>query len=620
MDPVNALKMAAIGFLDDKYTTEKIPIAMAFAELSVTGRHSLEKYLANTPTMDILFPLVSADPAAQGRLPVDVEDAINRALTHAQHVLQVIMGDTAFRKEHRSDFEYIAVSGEDDLPLRPINVESTPFPQYDLVVTVPFNVNAYNGKPEKIVEYKIQTRYMIASSNVIITKANGVMDKILGFPTDPPPSLPPNGRVFLYIHGHMSGVEEALDLTKAFHSLATADSPITVISVDLPGMSYATSPIDDLEKFPFPERMQTSWWDMFWKKLTAYPTLDFIEKFIFAFVDTLDSIIPLKAQIAAVIGGSLGGHMGLRLSRRANEVSWLISSKIVTWSPISAAPSIDGTITGTGTKITLENRIKEREIVGGKNDSRINYFKTVYTDPTLQILFTILPTQPKMWYRDDWKPCQSNYIADSHQGRREVYRETFRIWHWRTALECAIFSFHDPEFGENEPRYLSMNATMLLASGSKDDFFGVNIFTNTRILANLMVNTMGTTLFLLNTGHSIHNERPKELAKAILDFVNGTSQKVSAPGGFCQFFGASVVACLSYSYGTSESCQSWADEGSNQCCDWIPCSWACQAYYWIANWVCQAYYWIANWVCQSWTTLVTKVCNVFKTINTWICE
>jgi pimeloyl-ACP methyl ester carboxylesterase len=315
----------------------------------------------------------------------------------------------------------------------------------------------------------------------------------------------------------MSRLEEACDLARAFHRMATEEMPITVISMDLPGMGYATSPIDP-EQSSFPSAAETSY-------PSAFPNLDFIEKFVLAFVDALDPLISLKRRLTAIVGGSLGGHMGLRLTRRSRELPWL--KHVVSWSPISVGPSLANRwIIGRLVKRRASRPAGMTEAVSEDPamDSRCRYFNRVFNKPTAAIgPLTILPPQPRLWYREDWQPCKELYIAGSRLERREIYRPAFRQWHWRVGLECTIYSFLDPEPGQTSPRYLSMTVPTLLAAGSEDDDFGVKIFSNTRALARRMTDTPGTTLFLLHTGHSIHNERPGELAQAILNFARGSS-------------------------------------------------------------------------------------------------
>ena len=59
----------------------------------------------------------------------------------------------------------------------------------------------------------------------------------------------------------------------------------------------------------------------------------------------------------------------------------------------------------------------------------------------------------------------------------------------------------------------------LLIGSAQDNFPGSNIFDATKKLAALMTATPGTGLFLSNTGHSVHFERPRFLAGEIADFL-----------------------------------------------------------------------------------------------------
>src|SRR5262249_28862795 len=66
--------------------------------------------------------------------------------------------------------------------------------------------------------------------------------------------------------------------------------------------------------------------------------------------------------------------------------------------------------------------------------------------------------------------------------------------------------------------------------------------------------------------------------------------------------------CLEWGLGVVQQCQQWADEGYNacghwsdqgqeECCDRAPCSWFCDAFYWVAKWVCDFFVCVAKWVC-----------------------
>lgn len=94
--------------------------------------------------------------------------------------------------------------------------------------------------------------------------------------------------------------------------------------------------------------------------------------------------------------------------------------------------------------------------------------------------------------------------------------------------------------------------------------------------------------------------------------------------------------CLKWGQQTREECAEYRDEGYNacskyqdqgynacenwnsECCDWWPCSWACEvvswfcvAWYWVTNLVCVAWYWVANVVCVAWTYIVETVCLIW---------
>jgi len=120
--------------------------------------------------------------------------------------------------------------------------------------------------------------------------------------------------------------------------------------------------------------------------------------------------------------------------------------------------------------------------------------------------------------------------------RYETYDQNFRRWHWRLGMEQLQFSQQIPRPGSNpsEPLYLSNTKRMLLLCGMSD--FGGDLCQDTRDVAPKMEMTPGKALFLKDTGHSIHNERPNYLARQIVDFVDAgssahaaTSVSASAP-------------------------------------------------------------------------------------------
>jgi hypothetical protein len=167
---------------------------------------------------------------------------------------------------------------------------------------------------------------------------------------------------------------------------------------------------------------------------------------------------------------------------------------------------------------------------GESPDLRLAYFREVYEALLDQ---TFLPfTQPETWYRSGWEPCKTLRIKGSRKARREVYSENLRKWHWRVGGEQLIYSHFDREdrWDPASPFRYTLNVVKhLLIAGADDNFRGTNIYDSTRALADAMATTPGTSLFLTNTGHSVHAERPRFLANEIVDFLPFTGTPAQEP-------------------------------------------------------------------------------------------
>jgi len=128
----------------------------AFADLSVTGRLAYAAYRAQPPQEAQILACLQNNPRTKA-LPADVlQRSADHALDRAVLVAKVIRTGGWAKpgaNPERDPLQYIAVSGEDDQPHRPVNVPSAEYPQYDLDVQVPVP----NGPP-----IVVHTRYMIA--------------------------------------------------------------------------------------------------------------------------------------------------------------------------------------------------------------------------------------------------------------------------------------------------------------------------------------------------------------------------------------------------------------------------------------------------------------------------
>lgn len=80
--------------------------------------------------------------------------------------------------------------------------------------------------------------------------------------------------------------------------------------------------------------------------------------------------------------------------------------------------------------------------------------------------------------------------------------------------------------------------------------------------------------------------------------------------------------CSRYEDQGYSTCGNWAQN----CCDWWPCSWACDvvtavciAWVWISNVVCVAWTWVSNVICIASVWVPYIVCVAFLTMTEWMC-
>jgi len=92
-------------------------------------------------------------------------------------------------------------------------------------------------------------------------------------------------------------------------------------------------------------------------------------------------------------------------------------------------------------------------------------------------------------------------------------------------------------------------------------------------------------------------------------------------------------ACTQYRDDGYNACSRYEDRGYNacaewrkNCCDWWPCSWACEiiswfcvVWVWISNLVCVAWYWVSNLVCVAWVWISNLVCVAWYWVSYPVC-
>jgi hypothetical protein len=540
-DPIHALCQSA-----QRFASNDEAFGNAFADLSVTGKAAFASFVQLGPTEASL----RANPECQGTRDADLA----RALDRAYKVATVIRAGTSISE--RRTLGWIAVSGEDDPPHRPVNVPSVTlnnmppvngrpfsFPQFDIQVSVP-------GKPT------VNTRYTImhATPPSFVRPAplvdRGPQRRI---PADYTPQIAPTAEVILFIHGMDSRVEEAMHLTAALHKLAPeTHKNWTIVSVDLPSSGYANS-IDHQDISP------TS--AVNFNHNRAVPLVDYLEEFIVAFVNTLSGQVPnLKSRMAVIVGGSLGGNMALRLGRRhvlrpGEDLSWIRA--VIPWSPAAIWPSYANDVWGGlghvnrlyaavrgplqwsggdaegGAQFFDEKRVRRMELFYGAFDWRPMGFIGSVADPTAH------KAQADLWWRDGWL-CKPAAKIGARLDRHETYDGNFRRWHWRLGAEQLLFSHwetipccQDPRHVRTPPLFARNTKPMFLSCGKMD--VGGNLCAMTVDASRKMVNTPGYFRLLENTGHSIDNERPMWLARQVVEFLHAFSAAatITGYGGKC---------------------------------------------------------------------------------------
>jgi pimeloyl-ACP methyl ester carboxylesterase len=476
---------------------KKRQFAQALADLAATGRVAY-KALQNGLNMSALRDETRQRLAAESVTATnnEIQSALNKALDRVYAVAWALRGPAPQRPELREPLGWIAVSAEDDTPHRPVNMPDPPWEQYEI--------------PASVGGVTLATRFFLASAEEAMIAS--LTPQPRQRPPDLTPSIPNDHEVLLFLHGHSSGAEEALDIVPHIHAEGLKrGKKYTVVSFDLPNNGYSETfdhtLIAPTSATTYP-KLPTD------KGPIKVPTLDFIEDFAVEFAIKLRSVTGFqKQQFAAWFGGSLGGNLGLRLGRRDLSAEPWLGNAIVAWSPASVwMPKAQHLVDYLAPKDCLD-KCAEAETTS----SRATYFRQVYDKWPL---FPIIKPQPEYWYRDNWE-LKDFHVEMSRVARREIYNANYRRWHWRVAGEQLLFSHFDRVTHDDNTtplRYELNSARTLLAAGEADNYFGTKIYDNTAKLAKLMMNAEGRLLQVANSGHSIHVEHPRFFAREIVNF------------------------------------------------------------------------------------------------------
>ena len=501
--------------------------ADALAQLAVTGRRAYDEFVASRPQEATLIGVARRRLNDESDAIVNEDDlshSVGYVLDVAYKTAWSLRASPSVRNRLRAEQGWIACCSEVDSPHRPLNVPTAPYPQYDMHVTV-------TGT-------RFTCRYFIAAYSTAPEGPDFPGTGRREMPPEPEPWLPEDERILLFLHGHGSRAEEALALIPHIHRIgAERGERFAVVSVDLPSRGYSTM-LDHEVVAPFPAT--------FGHRVPhrppglRYPILEFMENFIARFLAELARQLGRPLDDVTIIGGSLGGNLSLRLNNpvlRANLSgdltpvnTWI--RRHVAWSPASVWTSYGLSNDFFKDESIRMTRDKSRQPEA--LDDRIKFIDEVFYEvpgEALRWIFGILtlgvfnlalnlPAPSQTWYRDDWSPCKDLAIDGGVYEIAEVYSQLYRRWHWRVAFEQLLFSHAEDIPGPaTGALYMLMTRPLLLLSGAADNYDYAHIFDRSREMARALPGLTGKGVFLRDTGHSIHAERPRFLATQIVDFV-----------------------------------------------------------------------------------------------------
>jgi len=471
-EPRVALARSAEAFDEHDRTGDEDTLARAraLADLAVTGSRAWAAFSLDAP--------VAQDVEAAAS-----DASVRRALERAYEVAWALRGPPSHRAQHRAGLGWIAVSAEDDPPARPVNVPIGDHPQRDLWPAV-----ALGDGTRRVV----RTRALVASTEPIARPE--VPERRVGaVPPDGAP-LPADGPVLLHVPGHSSLAEEAAPLMTALIDEARRDGrALTIVTVDLPSAGYAER-IDPDEILAAADHADDA-------------LLRFHDAFLVGVVEALG----IEDRIAAVIGGSLGGNLALRLGEL--DLPWV--RRVVAWSPASIDFSWSrARVAGAGddefndlVKHEAVRLTRDESEHPEAHDSRRDYFVGGLTS---------VSEQAGYWYRDGWA-CKEAMIHEGLLQLGEIYDPRFRRWHYRVAYEQLVFSHLEVE-DDGRRRFERISAPLLLLAGEEDDSVPMSTWSFAHRLAAHLTGP-GRSVFLEGTGHAMHSERPRMVGALIWAFL-----------------------------------------------------------------------------------------------------
>jgi pimeloyl-ACP methyl ester carboxylesterase len=493
-------------------TDNALAESQALADLAVSGRTAFTNFTTSPPRDEALLTAVRSELA--GIAPEQIRETVRRILDRTYTVAWALRGSPSQRRALRPSLGWIALSSEDDPPHAPTNIPATAEHMGELSLQVGRSAQQLTLRGTLMLPTAPAADPLPDIARRPVPAPTAFTDALLnrtGAGYD---------ELFLFVHGLGSRAEESDPFKRKLIEMGwAADRRYAILSVDMPGMGYSSRlDLDDLvarrarghHGFALPNGVGSN-----------FPLLGLYR-------DTLVEICnSITGGIQYVMGGSLGGNMTLwvaaepmftDLDPARSEPSSVIS--FLSWSPASIWESYersrDTPFEGNGTHMDIgkngaKKRPLERMHEPETDRRRWQFFELMQRGEELLGAHTV-----GAW---GYPPTKDGLLQQS-----ELYSEQYRRVFWAAAYEQVTFSHQEPLTPSRSWPYQTISKPLFLAAGALDkgDSGVTDIYNPVVQVSDRFPDVPGRRHLMLETDHSISDERPHHLARQIVDFLVAT--------------------------------------------------------------------------------------------------
>ena len=354
------------------------------------------------------------------------------------------------------------------------------------------------------------------------------------------PGPGPNAPVLLLLHGHSSSIHEFKNV------LELLEDEAEVFSFDQPNCGES----GDLARGPVLSG---------WSARAPYGALYFLRDLTDAFVQQVIRKVIKAPRKIRIAGGSLGGNLTLLLAERNPRYPWL--ERATLWSPGSAWDTSLGQSEAAG----VAYQRAERD--WSKPGELRAFLSLTFCHKTIPLPAPPSYPQPWYWYYDCWGETQGpgqctgkgegscpqckgkkpklqyggaelgapdNYpgmgatkvmaIESALNGLAKNLTPLRAAWHWEIAAEQVELSHLQLLEPDNLPRLASLQCDTRFLAGMEDRHAPAALYQDTKHLFQVARDHFAgragaptiDSQWIAGAGHSIHNEKPKEVADLLL--------------------------------------------------------------------------------------------------------